>query len=75
MGINQYPIALRQGKKQIYGSQIYRDEKTGVHYLAPLLNPDNVNVRRATMGLPPIEKYLRHWNLDWKTELERLNKT
>lgn len=47
-------IALRQGKKQIYGSQIHRDKKTGSHYIAPLLNPDKVNTRRATVGLGPI---------------------
>lgn len=67
-------VALRRGKKQIYGSQIHRDQETGTHYIAPLLNPETVNARRATVGLGPIEEYIRNWDLDWDIELQRLKK-
>ncbi len=65
-------VALRQGRKQIFGSQIYKDKGTGENYLAPLHNPEKVNARRKEVGLDPIEDYLLLWNLDWKEELKRL---
>lgn len=61
-------VALRQGKKQIYGSQIGRNPDTGEHYVQPLEDPDNVNKRRASMGLGTIEAYISHWNMKWDVE-------
>lgn len=61
-------VALRQGRKQVYGSQIYYDEKTGQHYVAPLEDPDNVNKRRAEVGLGPIQDYLSNFELTWDVE-------
>jgi len=39
-------VALRQGKRQIYGSQIGRDQETGEYYVSPLIEPEKVNERR-----------------------------
>ena len=58
-------VSLKVGKKQIYGSQIGRDDKTQKFYLLPLLDPDNVDNRRAKIGLGPIAEYLSEWQIDW----------
>jgi hypothetical protein len=57
-------VALREGRKQIYGSQIgmYQD---GGYYISPIEDPDNVDSRRAAVGLPPLAEYVQHWNLKW----------
>lgn len=51
-------IAVRQGARQVYGSQIYKDYNTGESYVYPLVEPEKVNARRAEVGLEPIEDYL-----------------
>ena len=43
-------VALRQGKRQIYGSQIGRDPETGEFFVSPLIEPEKVNERRAEVG-------------------------
>lgn len=58
-------VALGQGKKQIYGSQIHTD-KTGKYFVAPIEDETNVNLRRAAVGLEPLEDYVKHWNIDYK---------
>ncbi|HEY0744191.1 MAG TPA: DUF6624 domain-containing protein [Chryseosolibacter sp.] len=62
-------VALGEGKKQIYGSQIGTDPKTGAHYVLPLVDPDNVNKRRTQVGLGTIEEYIANWNMTWDVEL------
>lgn len=61
-------VALRQGRMQIYGSQINRDIKTQSFYVSPLEDPDNVDKRRAEVGLQPLAEYLLNWNLVWDVE-------
>jgi len=61
-------VALRQGKRQIYGSQIGRDQKTGKHYVSPLIDPDNVDQRRKRVGLGSIADYVKMWNMTWDIE-------
>jgi len=61
-------VLLRNGKKQIYGSQIGGDPKTNIPHVLPLQDPMNVNQRRASVGLPPLEEYLQHWGLEWNAE-------
>ncbi len=58
-------VALRQGKKQIYGSQISLDEATNKNYILPLEDPDNVDLRRAEVGLPPLAEYVSRWQIVW----------
>lgn len=57
-------VALRNGEKQIYGSQVGRFE-SGEYYVQPLIDPDNVDKRRAEVGLSPLSDYVSHWNLKW----------
>ncbi|WP_276373535.1 DUF6624 domain-containing protein [Chryseolinea sp. H1M3-3] len=59
-------VALRQGRKQIYGSQVYRNDLTGSFYLAPIEDEPNVNKRRAAVGLEPLEIYAKMHNIDYK---------
>ncbi|MBS1668907.1 MAG: hypothetical protein JST58_16150 [Bacteroidetes bacterium] len=61
-------VALREGQKQIYGSQIGRDPKTGNYFIFPLTDPDNVDKRRVEMGLPPLADYVAHWEIHWDIE-------
>ncbi len=61
-------VALRSGEKQIYGSQIGRDPETGVYFVSPMIDPDKVDERRATVGLGSIASYIKQWNLGWDVE-------
>lgn len=61
-------IAIREGKKQIYGTQLARAPKTEEYYVLPLKNPDAVNIRRKEVGLSTIQDYVSHWNLIWDVE-------
>ncbi len=61
-------IALREGRKQIYGSQIGQDPKTGTFYVKPLEDPDHVDQRRKQVGLGPIDDYVKLWNIRWNVE-------
>lgn len=67
LAILEDKIALKKGKKQIYGSQVLQDEKTGAYYLAPLEDPENVDKRRKEVGLKPLaEDYnLKVHNIKW----------
>jgi len=61
-------VAMRQSKKQIYGSQILTDSETGEYFVSPIENPDNVDKRRAEVGLQPMADYISIWNLTWDVE-------
>lgn len=65
-------VALREGKRQIYGSQIGYDEDRKTYYVLPLEDPDNVNARRREVGLGPIEEYISNWGLTWDVESYKL---
>ena len=64
-------VALRQGKRQIYGSQMDRDQETGEYYVSPLIDPENVDKRRAQVGLGTIADYVKHWGITWDIEKHR----
>ncbi len=51
-------VALREGKKQIYGTQIFQNIKTNEYFVLPLADPYNVDLKRAEVGLQPISDYL-----------------
>lgn len=61
-------VALGQGKRQVYGSQISRDPETEKYYVRPLEDPLNVDKRRLQVGLPPLSEYVRHWQIEWDAE-------
>ena len=51
-------VLIRQGKPQRYGSQVDNRNGVGLH---PVEDPDNLDKRRATMGLAPVCEYLSHF--------------
>ena len=61
-------VALRQGERQIYGSQIGRDQKTEEYFVAPLIDPENVDKRRAEVGLGTLAEYVNYWGMTWDIE-------
>jgi hypothetical protein len=58
-------ILMREGKKQIYGSQLKRNEKTGKHEMWPVEDEENLDKRRAAIGLEPIAEYLKHFGVTY----------
>lgn len=67
-------VALRKGGKQIYGSQVVLDHATGEYFVQPLIDPDNVDKRRAEVGLGTIQDYLSTIYLGYDLECGRLQK-
>ena len=71
-------VALRQGKKQLYGSQLSWNMKTNEYFVLPLENPDSVDIRRAAVGLGPLADYVMDcchliWNVEqYKKDLPKL---
>jgi uncharacterized protein YfbU (UPF0304 family) len=61
-------VALGQGKKQLYGSQIGINKETGKYYVLPLEDPSNVDKRRASVGLPPLAEYVQHYGITWNLD-------
>ena len=61
-------VSMRQGNRQIYGSQISRDQVSGEFYVAPLIDPENVDERRAKVGLGSIADYVKNWDMTWDVE-------
>lgn len=55
-------ILMRNGKKQLYGSQIQTNDK-GEYSIYPIEDESHVNRRRSEMGLGPLEDYLKIWGL------------
>ncbi len=58
-------VLMQQGKKQTYGSQIVFD-KQGNNIFYPIEDEINVNLRRAKVGLQPIEEYAKFFGIDYK---------
>ncbi|MBB6110888.1 hypothetical protein SAMN05421821_10998 [Mucilaginibacter lappiensis] len=58
-------VAMRQGKKQIYGSQLFTNKATGKLCFYPIEDPDHVDERRKTVDLQPIAEYAKVFNLTW----------
>lgn len=61
-------VALGEGKRQIYGSQIGYDKETGKSFVLPLEDPVNVDKRRATVGLGTLADYVKRWDITWNAE-------
>lgn len=60
-------INMREGKPQIYGSQI-RGSDDGTLVVYEIENPEYVNQRRQEVGLGRIEDYVAIWDLEWTIE-------
>ncbi|QES87570.1 DUF6624 domain-containing protein [Rhizosphaericola mali] len=56
---------VRQGKPQIYGSQLQIDQQTGKRTFFPIIDPKNINKRRRSVGLDTIEEYAKSLNVPY----------
>jgi len=56
-------IEMRNGRPQVYGSQITFENGKPVVY--QIIDEANVNKRRAEVGLDPLENYVRKWNIEY----------
>jgi len=52
-------ILTREGKKQTYGTQVRVNQTTQAMELYPIEDEENVDARRATVGLGPLAQYLK----------------
>jgi hypothetical protein len=50
-------VAIGEGRPQIYGSQLYQ-EGDGPLIVQAMEDPDHVDERRASIGLPPMAEYV-----------------
>jgi hypothetical protein len=61
-------VLLAEGEKQIYGSQLQMNSETNKWELAPMIDPDSADERRAEVGLKPLAEYLINYDLTWDVE-------
>ncbi len=52
-------ISVANTGSQLYGTEISFDLVTKVAKLVPVIDPDRLDARRAEIGLPPIDEYLK----------------
>jgi len=52
-------ILTREGKKQVYGTQLRLNQTTQRMELYPIEDEENVDSRRAVVGLEPLALYLK----------------
>ena len=52
-------ILVGKGKAQVYGTQLYLDEATNEYELYPIDDEAQIDARRETLGLEPLEEYVR----------------
>lgn len=68
-------IAMREGRKQLYGSQGFKDKITNKNYIYPIDAPDQLDERRKAMGMPPMGTYITDWNLEnYKKDLPNIER-
>ena len=59
-------ILTKEGKKQVYGTQLkYSHEKKGYEF-KPIEDEKNVNTRRKEVGLGPIETYAKDFGFEYR---------
>ncbi len=60
-------IRIQENKKQIYGTQVNYDPTVNKYFFnyEETRNPKRINKRRDSMELPPIEEYLKTWDIEW----------
>ncbi|MEB2777341.1 DUF6624 domain-containing protein [Algoriphagus sp. D3-2-R+10] len=61
-------MLMDRGEKQKFGSQVIMKSGSNTWTLYPILDPENVNKRRAEIGLQPIEEYLQHFGIEYKND-------
>jgi hypothetical protein len=57
-------VLTKQGKEQIYGSQV-RTNEAGKYEFYPIKDEANVNKRRASVGLQLLEEYAKYFDINY----------
>jgi len=58
-------ILINKGLPQIYGSQVRFNENTKRNEFFPIVDEENVNQRRASVGLQPLEDYAQLFHFEY----------
>lgn len=61
-------VNMRNGKPQIYGSQVSRHPETNEYYFGEIAEPYKIDSIRATVGLGPLQSYADNWEFTWDPE-------
>jgi len=68
-------VATEQSKLQIYGGQMKYYPETKSFNVWPVLDPKNIDKRRAEIGLEPIAEFLKNrFDFEWNLE-EQIKRT
>ncbi|MDQ1089965.1 DUF6624 domain-containing protein [Siphonobacter sp. SORGH_AS_1065] len=67
-------VAFESGGEQIYGTQIGMDTLTKEWYVEPLIEPERVDERRKSVGLPPLDVYTKAYGFNWNVEEHKKRK-
>lgn len=59
-------MLVKQGEKQIYGTQLIYDEELGHYIVEPLADPEKVDDLRCSVGLPKMNQFLEYYGLSWE---------
>jgi len=57
-------IAVREGREQKYGSQMYYDGIQKKGYVYPLADLENLDALRKARGLQPMKEYKKDWDVN-----------
>jgi hypothetical protein len=61
-------MLMEKGDKQMYGSQWETDPASGTNILTPLKYPKRINILRDSMGMQPLEEYMKSNNIKFAVE-------
>ncbi len=61
-------ILVQQKLPQVYGTQVLRNEETGQYFVPEIKELRSVNQRRKSIGLQPLELYLKRWDIEWNDQ-------
>jgi hypothetical protein len=60
-------ILTKEGKKQLYGTQLKYSHETKSYKLKPIEDEKNMNERRRQVGLGPVEDYAKNFGFEYKS--------
>lgn len=56
-------MLMKKGRKQKYGTQVKRNKETGDFYVYAIENVGELHSLRKSIGLAPINEYLKRWKI------------
>lgn len=68
-------IEKMEGRPQIYGTQLMKNDKSGLLDFYDILDEKKVNKRRAHIGLPTIESYAKRFDFEYQFKQQEYKKS